>query len=456
MRKSTNTESAILGSCLIHGSQWWDKVHDLGGEINTLFYERDHRLVAEIFDKCIRENQSLSQPLVADLLHQSQEFSQDDVQDIVHSLVQSASIVTSDDLSFAVRKLSADRSARELNEIAENASRAFSEDDATPEELRSILEESHSVQMPVTQVPTMRDLFDEMESKEVPSWAVPVGLRKLDECLDGGWEAGKSYVIAASAKVGKSTMMFSAIERALSAGAVVMSFSLETIKPDFMNKMLANVSGLDRNSIIKPFTSAQGTEKKLNILKSYDEETRDSIVQARAFLRESKLYAIFESDMPKGFDDIAPMIASVTANHPHEPVVVFVDHLGLLVNESDKKDTRQQLEHFTKSFATIARNNQIAIVMLAQINRNAGEGEPSVSHLRGSGSIEQDANSVILLHRNRTAQVDVDSEDMTDNMEPNEIIVHLALNRSGQTMREKYFFDGAKDIICDLDEEEEE
>lgn len=454
---SPSTEASVLGSVLVHGLQWWDILVDTGGDLDTLFFGVEHRKIASIFSHVVSRSNSLTTPLILDYMRNVSGYGTDESQTIIDNLVKSSSLRSEDDLSSAISQLADDRAKRELVEINESVTQCLAEG-KTSNEIIQVMSSAENVGTPMLTVPTMGELIEEMESQQKPSWAIPTDLRKLDECLQGGFESGKFYVVAAGAKMGKTTFLLSAVERALSAGAVVIVFSLETIKDDFLNKMMANVSGLDRNKIIRPFTRELDFAKKRKILEDYDPQTRDSIIQARAFLRESKLYPVFESDMPNGFDDIAPMIQAVKKKHEGVPVLAFVDHLGLLVDNSAKKDERIQLQHFTKNFAKIARNQEIALVSLVQINRAAGENRPEISHLRGSGSIEQDCHSAILLHRKRSAQIinnDEDNPDIGDGLDPNIINIHLALNRSGPVVSFDAAFDGARDTISDIEEDDE-
>lgn len=455
---SPRTEASVLGSVLIHGIDWWEILCDSGGDLDTLFFGVEHRQIANVFKSVVHRSASLTTPLVLDYMTNVSHYKTDEANTLVESLTRASSLRSEDDLVAAITQLGDDRAKRELVEINEEVSKSLAEG-KTSNEIMEIMSSAENVGTPIVSVPTMEDLIFEMESQQKPSWAIPTDLRKLDECLQGGFESGKFYVVAAGAKMGKTTFLFSAVERALRAGAVVIVFSLETIKDDFLNKMMANVSGLDRNKVIRPFTRELDFTKKKQVLEGYDPHTRDSIIQARAFLRESTLYPVFESDMPNGFDDIAPMIQAVKKRHEGVPVLAFVDHLGLLVDNSAKKDERIQLQHFTKNFAKIARNQEIALVSLVQLNRQAGEGQPQVSHLRGSGSIEQDCHAVLLLHRQRTAQSvnthEDGSVDIGDGLDPNLINIHLALNRSGPVVSFDAKFDGARDTIADIEEEDD-
>ena len=100
-----------------------------------------------------------------------------------------------------------------------------------------------------------------------------------------------------------------------------------------------------------------------------------------------------------------------------------VDYLQLLT--SDGYDSRvQEVSHISRSLKAMAMEYEIPVLALSQLNRgNAKENrKPSLSDLRESGSIEQDADAVILLHKEK----EIDRENDC-------LWMHLAKNRGGQT-----------------------
>lgn len=100
-------------------------------------------------------------------------------------------------------------------------------------------------------------------------------------------------------------------------------------------------------------------------------------------------------------DYIDRELASFAHRHARPPVAFFVDHIGL-VEESAGRDIREKMELITRRLKKLAKKYGTVCVALSQLNRgpeNRPGGVPQLSDLRNSGSIEQDADIVALLHR---------------------------------------------------------
>ena len=95
--------------------------------------------------------------------------------------------------------------------------------------------------------------------------------------------------------------------------------------------------------------------------------------------------------------------------------MVIVDYLQLMLSPSeDRKSTNDQISAITRQLKLIAKENDIPVVLLSQLNRNC-EARPTLknmlSDLRDSGSIEQDADTVFFLRRLSVMNIDEDPED---------------------------------------------
>jgi len=84
----------------------------------------------------------------------------------------------------------------------------------------------------------------------------------------------------------------------------------------------------------------------------------------------------------------------------HDIQVIFIDYIGLIDAEADARIPRhEQISIISRSLKQLARELDVPVVCLSQVGRQADGVEPKLSDLRDSGSIEQDADVVILLHR---------------------------------------------------------
>lgn len=97
--------------------------------------------------------------------------------------------------------------------------------------------------------------------------------------------------------------------------------------------------------------------------------------------------------------DLRAMARRLVANDHVK--IIFIDYIGLISTDDSKKETWEQISEISKSLKALARELEIPIVVLCQVARDAEGQEPNLAQLRGSGSIEQDADVVMFLHRER-------------------------------------------------------
>ena len=81
--------------------------------------------------------------------------------------------------------------------------------------------------------------------------------------------------------------------------------------------------------------------------------------------------------------------------------IIFIDYIGLITTEDTSAPAYEQVAEISKSLKALARELDIPIVALSQVSRDAEGEEPNLAQLRGSGAVEQDADVVIFIHRDR-------------------------------------------------------
>jgi replicative DNA helicase len=212
---------------------------------------------------------------------------------------------------------------------------------------------------------------------------VPTGFIDLDACLNGGWAPGQMVVIGARPAMGKSTLAACFARAAAITNRVPTAiWSLEMSSHDFAVTMLCGEVKIPMHHL------------KQGIV--------DNTVLARA---AGKLPAIAEA--PMKIDDNAyltlPGLRAQIRNlvRTFGLKVVFIDYLQLM--QAPPAESRQvAVSMISRTLKLIAKEFGITIIVLAQLNRGneqRSDKTPMVSDLRESGSIEQDADIVILLHR---------------------------------------------------------
>jgi len=115
----------------------------------------------------------------------------------------------------------------------------------------------------------------------------------------------------------------------------------------------------------------------------------------------------------------------------HDIEAVFVDYLQL-VKDNDRLDRHLQIGNISRGMKALARELNIPVITAAQLNRgveqrSSREKRPMLSDLRESGSIEQDADQVLMIHRKESEDGAIDTNELA------EVDLIVAKNRNGPT-----------------------
>lgn len=240
--------------------------------------------------------------------------------------------------------------------------------------------------------------------------ASPTGWHELDELLSGGGlRPGHLTVIGARPGVGKSLVatMLAGYTAAQRAGGVYFA-SVEMTADELTDRIAAARAGVSLRDLTN---------------RSLDAEQAQQVAAKTATMR----------DWPLDLDDRVATIGDIRrgVRNAHRRYgslrLVIVDYLQLLdAKTTSKQATRQELvSELSRSLKLLAREHAVPVVMLAQLNRAAAQRtdkRPVLTDLRESGSVEQDGDEVILLHR------DDNDPDLAGQIE-----LHLAKNRHGPT-----------------------
>lgn len=149
----------------------------------------------------------------------------------------------------------------------------------------------------------------------------------------------------------------------------------------------------------------------------------DAIMKAAGTLYEKQLY-IQDTPNMKLMDLRAQARRMKLKN---DVQIIFIDYIGLIEYEDQSLERFNQVSQISRSLKQLARELDIPIICLCQVNRQAEGIEPKLSDLRDSGSIEQDADQVILLHRDKM------KENREDRNAVQETKLIMAKNRNGET-----------------------
>ncbi|MCA9158686.1 MAG: AAA family ATPase [Planctomycetales bacterium] len=218
------------------------------------------------------------------------------------------------------------------------------------------------------------------------SLGLPSGLVAVDEAT-GGFFNGDLTILAARTSVGKSALAIDIAARLAEKQRQVFIVSLEMSGKQIAHRFLSRETGI-------PVKSMQRGDL------SVYQETR--IIEAKERLKTYSLKAF-----PTSFATVSQIRARAKIHKAqHGLDFLIVDYLGLI--EGNKHvSTYERITGISRELKQLAMHIERPVLCLAQLNREAAKaGVPSLSHLRDSGAIEQDADNVWLLHRDDLAAAD--------------------------------------------------
>ena len=271
--------------------------------------------------------------------------------------------------------------------------------------------------------PTSRavQMRDALESAYRALWdkepfRVDTGYGRLDRLLKG-LHAGELVLLGARPSVGKSAFGLSIVEAAAKRGHHVALFSLEMLADEISERMMARhtkTATLD-NLIDRPLPESMG----------------EDVAQAMCAAAELSI-TIFDSPRLT----VSRMRAQALTV-PNLSLVV-VDYLGLLSSERRFDSRYAEMTEISRGLKNLAVELRVPVLALSQLNREKGAAEkPTLRDLRDSGSLEQDANKVMLLWNvDEAAHI---------------VGCSVAKNRRGRTGEVHFKFDGDHMNFSELD-----
>lgn len=264
------------------------------------------------------------------------------------------------------------------------------------------------------------------QTKADPSRAYcPTGFRELDDQLGGGMFRSEIYVLGARPGMGKTTFALNIAESLVRMGKAVLFVSMEMTADQIMAKRISIESGISYNQVLT------------GRVPSYEEEKLEQAIEA---IENRPFYLTTKSGLT--VSDIGRY-----ARRVKDLALIVIDYLGLISPEKEmiSKTRYEQMTAISASVKAMAKTLNVPVLALSQLNRentNRQDKRPSMSDLRDSGAIEQDAGAIILLHREsyygQTAQANEDIElNVAKNRHSSPGVVTMAWNGTAGRTDEK-------------------
>lgn len=255
---------------------------------------------------------------------------------------------------------------------------------------------------------------------------ISTGYPNLDE-ITSGLQNGEMIVVAARPSMGKTALALNMAENMVSREVSVALFSLEMSRQQLTQRLLSSRSAVSGHKI------------RRNMLSDNDME---AILQAANDLMQRPLYI---DDTP-GLTIMQLRAKARRLKQSHNIGIVFVDYLQLMTSGRRAESRQQEVSEISRGIKALARELNVPVVCLSQLNRAAEQREghrPRMSDLRESGSIEQDADVVAMLHRESYYHMNDETwiEQNEDKHNLAELII--AKQRNGPTATVKLTWDNS-------------
>lgn len=313
-----------------------------------------------------------------------------DVDDAVGDLVELTSEASAykhivDQYADNIRSASA---RREVHGIAMNAAKMALDSDVSIDETVSLARaalDAVGASTGKTEAIAGTDAICEFHDwlYDKPENPIPTGIGAIDRRLNGGIIGGKLVVVGARPAVGKSAMLSAIALNALRQGRRVLYVSLEMQPREIVSRMISTLAHV---SASKMEAHNLDDAEMLRVTDAYGEINGDHLfISTTAVTPAQVRKAALKIKAGGGLD------------------IVCVDYLQLMHAEVGKNKGRtEEVGEISRSLKLLAMELGCPVVAAAQVNRASTQGEdraPRLSELRESGSIEQDADVVIFLHR---------------------------------------------------------
>jgi replicative DNA helicase len=235
-------------------------------------------------------------------------------------------------------------------------------------------------------------ILEDRAAGDIKVW--PTHLADMDDYLEGGFRPGELVILAARPSMGKTALGMT-IGLSMAECHSVAMLSMEMPHNEVRDRMTAMLGHVSLSSVKRPNKG--------------DGLSWDRVVEG---VEKSKHLNFFVSDQG-GLNINQVRSKARNIKRLHGLNVLIIDYIGLMNGLDAKQPRAYQLEEISRGLKTLAKELDIAVVCLAQVNRKVEEradATPSLSDIRDSGAIEQDADVVMFVHRPIQAKPDLSDE----------------------------------------------
>ena len=432
--QDTETERALLGALMLNQSAMYEVADVVGVDS---FYAGRHRTVFDVMLALHAKGEPIDVVTVSGKLKERKQLQEVGGAAYLSELVGAAASPGSArhyaelvQTKFVLRSLI--DAAAKINELG------FAEE----RDIETVLDEAQSAIFSVSQAPMLRS-FSSIKEELAEAWerlehlqkhentlrGVPTGYPQLDGLL-AGLQKSDLILLAARPSMGKTALALDiARQSATKHGTSVGVFSLEMSSQQLVDRMLAAQAGVNawrlRTGKIKKEDEFARLQEGMGVLAEapiyIDDKPSSTVLSMRSVARRLK--------MEKGLG------------------LVIIDYLQLItpIHARATDSMVQQVTEISRSLKAMARELDVPVLALSQLSRAVEQrrGRPRLSDLRDSGSLEQDSDVVMFIHR---------EDKMSENSDrPGVAEILIEKHRNGPTGKIELFFDEEKTTFRSID-----
>jgi replicative DNA helicase len=431
--QNLDAEKAVLGSLLLRK----DSLAEIEDIINgDSFYAEKHKKIFDTMLELFLKNEPIDMLSLSTKLNEKKLLESIGGNQYLAELVNT--VPSSSNIKYYANIVAKKYVLRSLIEAADHISElAFEDGDSHMDDVLDLAEKKifSVVSSPKNQkfislkeaLPLAYERLEKLHENKGLLRGIPTGFTELDSMLSG-LQPSDLIILAARPSVGKTTL---ALDMARMSATVhnksVLIFSLEMSSQQLVDRMLSAESRVNawnlrtgRLNGDKDFSQLRDSLDKLSKAKIYiDDQPGNSIVRMKATARRIKA--------EKGLD------------------LIVVDYLQLMTTSKNYDSMVNQVTEISRSLKQLARELEVPVIALSQLSRAVEQrgGEPRLSDLRDSGSIEQDADMVWFIHR--------EDKYNKESARPNIAKIMIEKHRNGPTGVVELYFDEKKTSFMSID-----
>jgi replicative DNA helicase len=385
---SRQAEEAVIGAVLINPEAYYDVAHFLQAED---FYIHRHRWIWETFTRLHERRVPIDFLTVSEELDQLNQLAEVGGPAYLTTLINN--VPTSLHAEAYGRLVEETAIRRRMLTAANDIAKLAYQEDATVE---TVMDRAEQAVFGVSERRTTRDLqsiqqvlsdyydrVDQLASRGDDIYGVPTGFVDLDRLL-GGLQASDLIIIAGRPGMGKTAFMLTAAKNAAQKYKKhVAVFSLEMSNEQLVQRLISQETGIDSQRM----RTGKLQENEWPLFTHAIEVLGDTV--------------IFLDDTPA----LTPLQLRTKCRRLHMEYqldLVLVDYLQLMTSGTRSENRVQEVSHISRNMKVLARELNVPVLAAAQLSRaveQRADKEPQLSDLRESGSLEQDADIVMFIHR---------------------------------------------------------